>query len=397
MTPKQTMELRQSVIRSRLAEIAGLESTDEIRSEIDTLGREYGSNETSIRAYTIAADSEPVETRSTEDRQRNDLLKQANVGGLVFDLLNGRSGTDGAMQEFQKEYGLGDNDISVRMLRDDDIETRAVSPAPANVGQQQASIVGYVFPRSIAAFLGIDMPVVGVGENVYPVMTSELQVRTPAENADADETTAAFSAQVLSPARLQASFFFSREDKAKFAGMDASLRENLSDGLSDGLDKVIMQGTNGLMTGAVLANHNVTAETSFDLYMSGLAYDRVDGRYAATTGDLRVVMGSDSYAHAGATYRNASVDRTALDRMMEVTAGVRVSAHVPDAASNLQNALVRLGSNMAFVAPIWEGVTLIPDEVTLAKKGQIMITAVMMYQAKLLRADGFWKQQIKNA
>ena len=32
MTPKQTLELRQSVIRSRLAEIAGQDTTPEIRS-----------------------------------------------------------------------------------------------------------------------------------------------------------------------------------------------------------------------------------------------------------------------------------------------------------------------------------------------------------------------------
>ena len=246
MTDKQKMELRQSVIRSRLAEIAGLESTDEIRSEIDTLGREYGINETSIRAYTIAADSEPPEVRSTEDRQRSELLHSCNVGLLLDDLVGGRSGTDGAMQEYQREHGLAANEISVRMLRDDEIETRAVSPAPANVGQNQAPILSYVFPMAAAAFMGIDMPVVSVGDAVFPILTSELMVRTPAENADADETTGAFSAQVLTPSRLQASFFYSREDKARFAGMDSELRENLSMGLSDGLDAQIMSGTNGL-------------------------------------------------------------------------------------------------------------------------------------------------------
>ena len=41
-----------------------------------------------------------------------------------------------------------------------------------------------------------------------------------------------------------------------------------------------------------------------------------------------------AYAHAASVYRNASVDRSALDRMMAVSGGVRVSAHVPAAASN---------------------------------------------------------------
>ena len=48
-------------------------------------------------------------------------------------------------------------------------------------------------------------------------------------------------------------------------------------------------------------------------------------------------------------------------------------------------------------APIWDGITLIPDEVTAAKKGQIVVTAVMLHAVKMLRADGFYKQQIQTA
>ena len=41
--------------------------------------------------------------------------------------------------------------------------------------------------------MGIDMPTVGVGEAIYPVLTSALAVGTPAENAAQAETTGAFS------------------------------------------------------------------------------------------------------------------------------------------------------------------------------------------------------------
>ena len=79
---------------------------------------------------------------------------------------------------------------------------------------------------------------------------------------------------------------------------------------------------------------------------------------------------------------------------MEITGGVRVSAHVPDKSGNKQNAVVRVGSHRHMVAPIWQGVTLIPDEVTEAKKGHIVITAVLLHAVKLLRADGYHKQEI---
>ena len=277
------------------------------------------------------------------------------------------------------------------------LETRAATAAPGNVGQNQDTPIPYVFPQSVAGFLGIDMPTVGVGEAVFPVLTKELDVRTPAENADADETTGTFSADVLAPSRIQAAFFYSREDRARFMGMDESLRMNLSAGLADGLDKQIVAGTNGLLTATNLANHAAGAVTSFDSYLKELAYGRVDGRYAGTAGDLRVVMGSGTYAHAGASYRNNSVDRTALDRLMEITAGVRVSSHVPAVAANKQNAVIRRGMARDMVAPIWDGVSLIPDEVTKAKQGQIVITAVMLHAVKILRADGFYKQETQHA
>ena len=51
----------------------------------------------------------------------------------------------------------------------------------------------------------------------YPVLTKNADVRVPAENAAAAETDRSmFSADVLTPSRLQASFFYSREDRARF-------------------------------------------------------------------------------------------------------------------------------------------------------------------------------------
>ena len=81
---------------------------------------------------------------------------------------------------------------------------------------------------------------------------------------------------------------------------------------------------------------------------------------------------------------------------MAVTAGVKVSAHVPAVASHKQNAVIRLGMRRDMVAPVWEGVTLIPDEITLAAKGQIVITAVMLHAVKILREAGFYKQQVQH-
>ena len=249
---------------------------------------------------------------------------------------------------------------------------------------------------SVASFLAVDMPTVGVGEAVYPVLTQNATAHTPAENAAAAETTGSFSADVLSPTRIQASFFYSREDRARFSGMDEALRANLSDALSDKMDQQILAGTNGLLSGTNLPNHNSSAVATYAHYRSELGYGRVDGTYAASVGDLRIILGAASYGHAAAAFRSTNAgDRAALEDLMQVSGGVRVSAHVPGVASKKQLAVIRLGSRRDMVAPVWEGVTLIPDEITKAGMGQIVVTAVMLYAVKILRADGFYKQQLQ--
>ena len=402
MTPLQTLEVRAGDIRRRLAEVGGQEPTDETRAELDALRREYQDNEQRQAALRIAGDNNtPIETRTSEGREFRGLLNRANMGSF-FDAALHRRSTSGAEKELQDHYGLEGDQFPLAMLitrfpDESDLETRAVTPAPSNVGQNQSEIIPYVFPMAAAGFLGVDMPTVGVGEAVYPVLTSTLTVGTPAENAAQTETTGSFSGDVLSPSRLQAAFFYSREDRARFAGMDASLRQNLSEGLSDGLDKEIIAGTNGLLTGTNLANHTASAVTTYADYISDFVYSRVDGRYANTGRDVRVVMGSGTYAHAGGVYRHNNNADVALDRMETISGGVRVSAHVPDVASNKQNAIIRLGMRRDMVAPVWEGVTLIPDEITLAANGQIKITAVMLHAVKILRTDGFYKQQTQHA
>ena len=221
MTPIQTLEIRAGEIRKRLSELGALaELTDETRSEMEKLRSEYTDTDTKRAALTIAGDAPVVhtlETRSSEGRELRALIGRANVGE-IFDAALSKRSIEGASAELQQHFGLDQNQIPLALLMKswpdaDDLETRAVTPAPGNVGQEQQSIIPYVFPQSAATFLGVDMPTVGVGEQVFPVLSSELSVGAPAEGVDQAETTGSFSADVLSPGRLQASFFYSREDR----------------------------------------------------------------------------------------------------------------------------------------------------------------------------------------
>ena len=405
MTRRQKLELRRHEIVTRLNEIGDVQGeaySEEIRSEESGLKTELRQVDGRIETALLAEGED--ETRMAaefgddpEGRELRALIGGASMGAIFTAALEHRA-TDGREAELQAHYKIGPNQVPLAMLRSP-VETRAVTPAPANVGQQQAQIIAGVFPMACATFLGVGLPTAGVGEAVYPVLTKNADVGTPAENAAQAETTGSFSAEVLSPSRLQASYFYSREDRARFAGMDSALRSNLSDALSDSLDKQILAGTDGLFTGTNLANHNVTAETNYAGYRADFLAGRVDGRFAMTYDDLRIVLGSGTFAHADSVWRgtNTNNDVSALDVLSMKAAGLKVSAHVPAVASNKQNAVVRLGMRRDAVAPIWEGITLIADEVTKAGSGQIVVTAVMLYAFKILRAGGFYKQQSQHA
>ena len=152
----------------------------------------------------------------------------------------------------------------------------------------------------------------------------------------------------------------------------------------------------GFYEGINLGNHTRGSASDYAHYVSSLLYGRVDGRYAADLADIRVVMGSDTFGNA-ATKLPTAGEENALARIRNDSSGVRVSAHVPGVSSDKQNALVRRGTRRDYVAAVWGAVTLIPDEITLAGKGQIQLTAVLLHAVKLLRAGGFHKQETNHS
>ena len=397
MLASQKLAIRASEIRTKLAELAGVDGElgDEAKTEISTLRNEYTDVETRYTAAVVSEDVKETKTAdSPEATEYRSLVDKAELGAIYAATIEHRN-TAGAEAELQSHLKIGPNQVPLDLLR---VEDRLVSPAPTNVGATEQPVISAVFANSVGSFLGVDQPTVGAGDAVFPVIVTRASVKGPFTGSEeAAETTGGFEAELLKPERLQASYFYKRTDASRFGGMSSALRENLSMALGDALDAEIVNGTDGLLNGTNLDNHTVSAATTYDLFLEQFGFARVDGRYAGSVSDLRSVMGSGSYAQAGKVYRGNASDRTAASELDRLTAGLRVSAHVPVVASSKQNNIIRLGMRRDMVAPIWEGVTLIPDEVTQAKKGEIVITAVLLHAVKIVREEGFYKQQVQVA
>ena len=382
--------LRTSVVRERLNELSGISDlTEEHRAEIEVLSAEYKDLEIRGRAAAIAREGE-IMTPGTPDPDKAELIESASLSDVVGAAVEQRS-TEGATRELQDELGLASNTIPLDLL---EVRTTGVTPAPSDVGSTQAPIIPAIFPMSVAAYLGIPQPRVGVGERTYTVLSTSATPGTPAKGADQDHSTGAFTASVLDPKRIQASMFFAVEDRARLAGLSEALRMNLNEALMDKLDEVVVDD---LLTGTTLTQDAATAADTFGTYRSRYGYDHVDGRRAGTVGDLRIAVGSPTYSSMSTKFRGASSDQDVLQALMAETGGVRVTAHAPTVASSKQDGVVRIGSRMDAVTPIWEGVRLIVDEVTQAKAGEIVLTAVMLYAHEVLRVGGFARVEAQHA
>ncbi len=398
------IEEAQSELRSRVLEIRALPAdkiTPELEAERDTLDKKYGEGEEKFRASlkSLRDEQEAGTVVDTEALELRQLEARSSMGDIAAGVLS-QHACEGASRELQQHHHLKPNQVPLALMRSPMVEERSsgVTPGPSDSGADQRPIIAAVFPQSVAAFLGINGQSVGVGEAAFAVVSTSASPGAPGEGADQAHSTAAFESASLVPSRLQASLFFTVEDAARIQGLSDALRMNLSEALSDELDDQILTNTsNGLFSGSNLDDHDASAVGTFVTLKKRVVYDAIDGKYANNAGDLRVVLGSASYAFAGGVYRGNNSDVDALESITSKVAGIRVSSHVPAVASNKQELVVARGAAQHVAVALWQGMDLIEDPFSLAKSGEVILTARMLHAIKILRKDGFRKVELQHA
>ena len=397
MTKLQKLQLKLSESRSAINDLQAKETrTEEETQKLSELRTAHQTVEQEYRSALEATPDPAPEVRDAAARELDRLVTRASIGNVLEATLSQRA-TEGPESELQAHFGLSGNMIPLEMLQE-----RAATPAPTEVGQRQHPVIPPIFPDAVASFLGVQMPTVPVGDANYVVLTTGATVHTPAKGADAAETTGAFTAQVLNPKRAQASFFWSIEDEARLAGMESALRQNLRQALSSKFDDLLLNdATDGLLGGGLTAPSNPALVALFADYKSAVTA-QVDGKYASMPDQVRLLLGSKTYAHSESVYRvqaaNGGNNESGYEIMVRKSGGVRVSDHIAAPASNRQDALAARRINaMHAVMPIWRGITLIPDRITKAKSGQVVLTSVALWSLKILRSDGFSRLKFKLA
>ena len=404
MTPTQTLELQLGDLRRKLAEAIGASEPD--HEAIEKLTGEIRSTDINLTATKLL---EPevtkvvTDTLSPEDRELVELRGKVDFGKYVGAALAGMPIMGGPELEYNQHLGLAANYFPLELIGAGLLEARAIRDVDGAAGQ--ATWLDRVFAESAAARLGITMPVVNPGIAAYPVLSAGASGAQRGRTEAAAEGTYTVVVEELKPTRHAVHGIYSIEDELRLPGMAEAIVRDMRAAIVESMDKAILSGDNGanetagdiagLRTHADVTEVTITQTNKVkgdELLKLFLGF--VDGKYAASMADVRMVASVGSNTLWGGTVHNSAVDNqtvAAFLRANGVSWTVRDGID-PNTANGDFGAYVGLarGADGAGVAPIWNQAQLIRDEFgARATQGEVGLTLNAFWNFGLVRANNF--------
>lgn len=335
--------------------------------------------------------SQKLEIRSIAIREKMDSL----IGGES--LTEEQDKELGELRaELRSAFGLtGDHEIPHELF-----EARAATEAPNTKPIKERPVVPMIYKRTESAYLGIEMPQIGPGVASFPALTTGTPAGMKAGGGAADSTAAGFTVATSSPKRVTGQFQVRYEDLAVFPQLEDALRKDIPRSLANEVSAQILTGNgtapnlNGLfkrLTDADAESTKNTAKTFISTVVGSL-----DGLNGYELSDLRTLVGKATFvAMSGAYFDNTAV--SALVYLKDHTGGVRMSDRIPAVSSDVQSAVVRIGTESgAAVSGVYGGVQLIRDQYTGAGKGEVTVTALqLLSDLHVLRSGAFKEVSFK--
>ena len=383
-------------LRSEKRERHGLledkaDQTDDESAECDRLARELRELEPQYRdaLQAFKADATATEVPNVVDggetKELRELRSKSGVNDFVGATLAGR-GVTGAPLEYSQALGCG-GDMPIDLLPSPKREIRAdaATAAPSSgLMTTPDPIAPAAFQRSVAAYLGIEMPVVDSGVRAYPVVGTSLTASGRAKGGAQESTAGTITANSVSPKRITGRLTVRREDIAVLPDLEDALRENLSMVILDQHDDEILNGTD---TSASLAGvlDSTTAKTTGSTvvtFASALASvaDQLDGLWANAMTDVSILVGVATLKKWESEFRGNNAEMTIAAYLRNATAGLRAAKRFPAASADNQ-AIIFYRNAPAMrtaVSPIWRGIQLVRDEFSSSGSAEVHVTAILL-------------------
>ena len=311
----------------------------------------------------------------------------------------------GAEAEFNTEYGLSAEQFPLQLLTraDDveDLEKRAAIDGDAKTNQ--GSWIDRMFSETAARRLGVTFPSVPPGVAAYPVTTAG---GTPAQRGRTEAAAAGTytkSVTELKPTRNAVHGIYSVEDHARLPGLADAIGRDMRAAMVEKIDRTIFVGDaganedtadiTGLTTASITEITLTQAKKILGLEWLKLFAALMDGKYAASETDLRIVLSVGANQLLLSTRELASVSSETIARFLRQN-GITWSTRgdIETATGNGKfGAFIGLSRGIAgtAVAPVWSAATLIRDPYSGAAKGEVQLTLSYLWAFGIPRTDNY--------
>ena len=418
MLKSQELQIKMSKIRN---ELNNLKDTDEgVIEKRSELVENLTTAESEYQA-AVATESS-LATEAAQGGQNSltplvELRSRVQVSEYVRAAVERRN-IAGAAHEYNSELGhdVAGSHVPVELLADGIPEVEQRADAVTNLGADVVNrrpagrFLDRVMAGTHAAFLGIQFDSVGVGQPLHTIMTGGTTAAMRAKNQEQDAVAANFTIETLSPKRLTARYVWTLEDQAKLAGLEVALRRDLARVMAEHMDYTIIAGDDsatgndadiaGLLGDAANVPATDVVGTNADsVTMSSLLAalaGKVDGYYARVPSDIAMLISVGLNINLLSTFTNAQQTELKGDTISRVGYRRQVHEKLDSNAAIADDEVIALGSRARHltgvgVAAMWPTVSLITDPYSGASRGQIALTAIGLWDFKVLRANSFFK------
>ena len=403
MTPSQKLELKLGEARRKLAE--AIATADPDMEVVEALTAEIRQTDDLLTAAKLV-EPEPVETRETaagetaEQRELAELRGRVELGEYVKASMARTGVMTGAAAEYNQHLGLEPNHFPMDLM-ERGLETRAARDGDAQ--GNQGSWVDRVFHETAAERLGITFVSVPPGVFAVPVMTAGGTPGQRGRTQAAAESTYTFAVTEVKPARRAVYGIYSVEDDARVPGLADAIIRDMRMGMVESVDRAIFNGdaganentaditglqTAGIVEATLTQANKIKGDELVKLF---LAY--VDGRFAASLGDVRIVASVGSNTLWGGTVHAAAVENQTVAAFLRANGvGWTTRGGIDtNTANNDFGAYIGLGRGIdgAGQASVWQQAELITDRFTGAASGEVKLTLNYLWQLAFPRTDNF--------
>ena len=270
-------------------------------------------------------------------------------------------------------------------------------------GASQATWLDRVFGATAAEALGVTFQSVAPGVASFPATTAG---GSPVQRGRTEDTavgTYTVAVTEIKPARRAVHGVYSIEDEARLPGLADAIARDMGAAMVESVDRAVFNGDSGAnenvadITGLRTAGISETTVTQSnkvkgdELLKDFLAY--VDGQYAGSMADVRIVASVGSNVLWGGTVHAAAVSNQTVASFLRENGVAWITRHGIDTntANGDFGAYVGLarGIEGAATAAVWESATLIRDVFSGAKSGKVQLTLNYLWQLGFSRTANF--------